>query len=66
MTFVSAFPETDIIRAIKEEKMGGTCGAYEQVSVRIHPRCVLKPEEMKPNARHRLRLRIILEYILNK
>jgi len=46
--------------------MDGTCGTYEQVNVRIHLRCVLKPEERKPNAWHRLRLKIILEWILNK
>jgi hypothetical protein len=45
MIFVSALSDTDIIRAIKEDKIDGTCGTYEQVNVRIRPRCVLKPEE---------------------
>jgi len=58
---MSALSYTDIIRAIKEDKMDGTCGIYKQVNVRIHPRCVLKPVERKPNASHRLRLRIVLE-----
>lgn len=33
MIFVSALSYTDIIRAIREDKMNGTCGIYEQVNV---------------------------------
>ena len=55
------FPRLDIIRKIKEDKMDGTCGTYEQVYVRIRSPCVLKPEWRKPIGRRRLNLRIILE-----